>query len=215
MSRPRAQFVLYDGFDPLDVIGPYEVLTAGSDLLHGALEIELVTAEGPRTVTSGTPGIALTATGSLTPHESGYVLIPGASGPAHDDTIPRLLAMFAASAAAPLLQQCLDNPAITVATNCGGSLALAMTGLIKGRSATTHVLGQDSLAASGVNAVRARIVDDGDLVSAGGVTSGIDLGLYLLEREFGPRIARAVEDYFEHERRGTPWRNAGAVPAGV
>jgi len=52
------------------------------------------------------------------------------------------------------------------------------------------------------------VVDDGDLVSAGGVTSGLDLGLYLLERDFGPRIAHAVEQLFEYERRGTTWKDA-------
>ncbi|HEY0581871.1 MAG TPA: DJ-1/PfpI family protein, partial [Chloroflexota bacterium] len=140
--------------------------------------------------------------------------VPGASGPLNGETIiVQRLASFAGSAATPLLRQCLDNPELTVAAACGGSLALAMAGLIQGRTATTHGQGHDALASAGVNAVRARIVDDGDLVSSGGVTSGIDLGLYLLEREFGPRIARAVEDYFEHERRGTPWRNTGAVPA--
>jgi transcriptional regulator GlxA family with amidase domain len=213
MPLPRAQFVLYDGFDPLDVIGPYEVLTAGSELLNDALEIKLVSAEGARAVISGTPGLALTSTGFLEPEAPGYVIVPGASGPLNDPTIIiQRLAQLAGSAAAPLLRQCLDNPALTVAAPCGGSLALAMAGLIAGRTATTHSEGHDALAATGVNAVRARVVDDGDLVSSGGVTSGIDLGLYLLEREFGPRIARAVEDYFEHERRGTPWRDIGAVP---
>ncbi len=62
-------------------------------------------------------------------------------------------------------------------------------------------------------AIDARVVDDGDLVSGAGVTSGLDLGLYLLERELGPRIAHAVEQLFAHERRGTVWRAAGPVPA--
>jgi transcriptional regulator GlxA family with amidase domain len=70
----------------------------------------------------------------------------------------------------------------------------------------------DVLDATGVRAVPARIVDDGDLVSAGGVTSGLDLGLYILEREFGPRVAHAVETLFEYERRGIVWRNTGRTP---
>jgi len=218
-QHPRAQFVLFDGFDPLDAIAPYEVLTAGRDLLgEAALDIEFVTAEGPREVTSGTPGITLRATATLDPTVPGYVLVPGASGPVDgdpdegDETIPVLLARFAATEAVPLVRGCLDNPAITVATICGGSLALAMAGLLEGRTATTHVLGIDMLDAAGVTAVRARVVDDGDLVSAGGVTSGLDLGLYLLERDFGPRIAHAVEELFEYERRGTTWKNTGHSP---
>ena len=84
-----------------------------------------------------------------------------------------------------------------------------MAGLIEGRHAVTHHMGMDVLEATGVIPIRARVVDDGDLVTSGGVTSGLDLGLYLLEREFGPRIAHAVEELFEYERRGTTWRNQG------
>ncbi len=213
MPNPRVQFVLFDGFDPLDAVAPYEIMTAGRDILGGTLDVEFVSAEGPREVVSGTAGIALTATSALDPTMPGYLVVPGASGPVDGDpdevdTIPVLLSRFATSAAAPLIRQCLGNPAITVATVCGGSLALAMAGLLAGRTATTHVLGIDLLAASGVDAVRARVVDDGDLISAGGVTSGLDLGLYLLERDFGSRTARAVEELFEYERRGTTWKAA-------
>lgn len=213
------QIVLFDGFDPLDVIGPFEVLAAGGDTAgDAALEVELVSAEGPREVVSGTRGLALRATAALRPDRPGYVVVPGASGPTAGDpddgveTIPVLLARFAASAAAPLLRDALHHPDVTVATVCGGSLALAMAGLIEGRHAVTHHLGMDVLDATGVHAVPARIVDDGDLVSAGGVTSGLDLGLYLLEREFGPRVAHEVETLFEHERRGVVWRPAGRTP---
>ncbi|WP_226367817.1 DJ-1/PfpI family protein [Pseudonocardia sp. ICBG162] len=218
MPHPRVQFVLFDGFDPLDVIAPCEVLTAGSDVLGGALDIGFVSAEGPRDVVSGVPGITLAATAALDPTAPGYVVVPGAAGPVDGDpdeidTIPVLLSRFAAGPAAPLLRACLDHTAVTVATVCGGSLALAMAGLLEGRTATTHVLGVDLLEAAGVTAVRARVVDDGDLVTAGGVTSGLDLGLHLLERDFGPRIAHAVEELFEYERRGTAWRDTGLVAA--
>ncbi len=108
-----------------------------------------------------------------------------------------------------LMRKALDNPRVTVATVCGGSLALAMAGLLDGRHAVTHHMGIDVLGATGAIPVQARVVDDGDLVTAGGVTSGLDLGLYLLEREFGPRIARSVEEAFAYERRGTVWRDTG------
>lgn len=70
------------------------------------------------------------------------------------------------------------------------------------------------LDATGARAVSARVVDDGDLVTGAGATSGLGLGLYLLERELGPRIAHAVEELFAHERRGTVWRDRGPAPAG-
>jgi hypothetical protein len=55
-------------------------------------------------------------------------------------------------------------------------------------------------------------VDDGNLVTGGGVTSGLDVSLYLVERELGPRIAHAIEHLFEFERRGTVWRETGIAP---
>lgn len=216
-----AQIVLFDGFDPLDVIAPFEVLCAGSDSAGGDLVVELVSAQGPRPVVSGTRGLVLQATATLDPDKPGYILMPGASGPTEgnpDDgveTIPVLLARFGGTEAIPLLTRAFANPEVTVATVCGGSLALAMAGLLEGRTAVTHVLGNDVLDATGVTVVNARVVDDGDLVSAGGVTSGLDLGLYLLERHYGSQIALAVQALFEFERRGTVWTRGGRIPVPV
>ncbi len=114
-----------------------------------------------------------------------------------------------------LLKTAMDDPEVIVGTVCGGSLVLAMAGLLEGRHATTHHLGLDMLDATGVHAVRARVVDDGDLVTGAGVTSGLDLALHLLEREVGPQIAHAVEELFAHERRGTVWRHQGPAPAAL
>jgi transcriptional regulator GlxA family with amidase domain len=206
----HAQIVLFDGFDPLDAIAPFEVLAAGGDAVGGELEVALVSAEGPRPVVSGTLGMVLNATAQLDPAKPGYVIVPGASGPVDGDpdevdTIPVLLARFGETEAIPLMRQAMANPDITVATVCGGSLALAMAGLLEGRNAVTHHLGMDVLDATGVNVVNARVVDDGDLVTAGGVTSGLDLALHLLQRSYGPRVALAVESLFAYERRGTVW----------
>ncbi|TCO46464.1 DJ-1/PfpI family protein [Actinocrispum wychmicini] len=189
-----AQVVLFDGFDPLDVIAPYEVLVAGG------MAVSLVSAEGDRTVPSGLDHVALTATAD--PQRADLVIVPGAAGPLPE--IPAILGR-AAIGLAPLLKVAMDRPETTVATVCGGSLLLAMAGLIAGRSATTHHLGMEALSANGVQAVDARIVDDGDLITAGGVTSGLDLGLYLLERFVSPRVAHDTGKFFEHERRGTVW----------
>ena len=211
----HAQFVLFPGFDPLDVVAPFEVLSAGADAAGSDRTVRLVCAGEPRTVVGGTRGLALTATATLDPTLAGYVVVPGASGPlegdpdAGDETIPVLLARVADSGVVPLVRRALDDPEITVATVCGGSLALAMAGLLDGRTAVTHVLGNDVLEACGVHVVRARVVDDGDLVSSGGVTSGLDLALHLVDREFGPRVAHAVEKAFEFERRGTVWAARG------
>jgi len=189
-----AQVVLFDGFDPLDVIGPYEVLTAGG------IRTELVAVEGPREVPAGLNLLSLKATARLDPNAD-LIVVPGAAALADDETIALL------SKAAAALAPALTHPN-TIATVCGGSLLLAMAGLITGRNATTNHLGLHMLESMGVNAVRARIVDDGDLVSAAGVSSGIDLGLYLVEREIGAQQALQLETLFAHERRGTAWRAA-------
>lgn len=223
------QIVLFDGFDPLDVVAPYEVLYAGGAASDGAVTVELVSAEGPREVISGTGGLTLRAVGALDLKRADMVLVPGASGRVgepgevpeeevgaggwkQDEFITVLLGRTLTTGLPDLLRRAMDDPDITVATVCGGSLVLAMAGLLEGRHATTHHLGLDMLDATGAHAVRARVVDDGDLVTGAGVTSGLDLGLYLLERQLGPRIAHAVEELFAHERRGTVWRAQGPTP---
>ncbi|PWI44115.1 DJ-1/PfpI family protein [Streptomyces sp. ICBB 8177] len=237
----HVQIVLFDGFDPLDAIAPLEVLHAGGTASGGAVSVELVSAEGPREVVSGVGGLTLRTTGVLEPSRPGVVLLPGAAGRVgdpqaddpdaagdavadgggtaeedgmRDDAIPVRLARALETELPVLLKAAMVDARVTVATVCGGSLVLAMAGLLQDRHATTHHLGLDLLGATGAHAVRARVVDDGDLVTAAGVTSGLDLGLYLLEREVGPRIAHAVEELFAHERRGVTWRTDGPEPAG-
>jgi transcriptional regulator GlxA family with amidase domain len=216
----RAQIVLFDGFDPLDVIAPFEVLSAGADVVGAALDVRLVGIDRVGPVTSGTRGLRLEATDVLRPQEPGVVLVPGASGPVAGDpdeidTIPVLLARLGQTALPDLIRRAFATPDVLVATVCGGSLALAMAGLLEGRAAVTHRLGNDVLDATGVRVIDARVVDDGDLVTAGGVTSGLDLALHLLERWYGPRIAHAVERLFEYERRGTVWHDHGLAPLPV
>jgi transcriptional regulator GlxA family with amidase domain len=210
-----AQIVLFDGFDMLDVIAPYEALWAGGIAAGGALRVELVSLEGARAVPSGLGGLTLAATARLDPERADIVIVPGAAGPASGDgadTIPALLGRAVESGLPAVLARALATPGLTMATVCGGSLVLAMAGLLVGRRAVTHHLGMEVLAAMGAVAVTARVVDDGNLVTAGGVTSGLDLGIYLLEREIGPRIAHAVESLFAYERRGTVWRATGPEP---
>jgi transcriptional regulator GlxA family with amidase domain len=212
-----AQIVLFDGFDPLDVIAPYEALAAGGMVTGGALEVELVSADGPREVPSGLRALSLRATAPLAPERADLIVVPGAAGRLPDeheadDSIPAILGRTLQTRLPALLKEALDRPGLTVATVCGGSMVLAMAGLIKGRPATTHHLGLDQLEATGAMPVAARVVDDGDLVTGAGVTSGLDLGLYLIERELGPRVALAVEKLLAHERRGVVWRNIGTEP---
>lgn len=211
-KHPRlVQIVLFDGFDPMDVLGPYEVLWAGATATQGALKVELASFEGVRDVPSGSP-LSFRATAKLDLERVDILVIPGALGTVNGEdegSIPAILARTANSDMATEIGNAMKRPDLLMATVCGGSLVLAMAGLIEGRNAVTHHLAMDVLAATGVNAVQARVVDDGNLVSAGGVTSGLDLGLYLLERELGPKVAIEVEQLFAYERRGTIWRPNG------
>ncbi|AHK28559.1 ThiJ/PfpI domain-containing protein [Rhodococcus opacus PD630] len=213
----HVQIALFDGFDPLDVIAPFEVLHAGGLYADGALTVELASAEGVREVPSGTVPLSLRAAARLDAGRADVIVVPGASGRVEertegDDTIPKILGRTLETRLPDVLREACADPELIVATVCGGSLVLAMAGLVEGRHAVTHHLGMDLLDATGVVAVDARVVDDGDLVTAAGVTSGLDLGLYLLERELGPRIAHAVETLFAYERRGTVWRARGLEP---
>lgn len=204
------QFVLFDGFDPLDVIAPFEVIAAASDFAHDAAVIEMVSSgEPPRPFVSGTRGLTISATSQLDPTLPGYVFVPGASGPiegdpdAGVDTIPVIIARAAQTVMIPPIQRALGERDVTVATVCGGSLVLAMAGLLEARTATTHVLGLDLLDAAGVTMRDARVVVDGDLITGGGVTSGLDVALFVAEQHYGADIAHRVEVLFQYERRGT------------
>ena len=206
------QVVLFDGFDLLDAIAPYEVFCAAAMYAENALS---VTAEGPRIVTSGINGLKIEASGRLNPERTGIILVPGASGDVEGDgpnSPPAILSRALNTELVEMIEQALGQNDIIVATVCGGSLLLAMGGLLEGRPAVTHHLGMDVLGATGAIPVPARVVDSGNLVTGGGVTSGLDVALYLVERELGPRIAHAVEQLFEYERRGTVWREEGRAP---
>jgi transcriptional regulator GlxA family with amidase domain len=84
-------------------------------------------------------------------------------------------------------------------------MIVAAAGLFDGRRGTTHYCALDDLARTGARLIDARVVDDGDLISAGGVTSGINLALWLIGREWGLGLADTVALQLEHERVRTVW----------
>jgi putative intracellular protease/amidase len=193
----HVQIVLFDGFDPIDVLGPYEVFHTGGLFTGGAVTVELTSAEGPRTVPSGLPAISLTASVEPDVRAADVVVVPGAAGrvtpgPDGEPTLWELLERAAATGLTALMRDALATPDTILATVCGGSILVARAGLADGRPLVTHDRGAD-LAGTDAVPVTARVVDDGDLVSSGNVTSGIDMALYLLDRGVGPRVAHAAE----------------------
>ncbi|ADJ48245.1 ThiJ/PfpI family protein [Amycolatopsis mediterranei S699] len=210
----HVQIALYDGFDPLDVLGPFEVFHSAGLFSGGQVTTEFVAAEGAREVPSGFASITLTATAALDPRKKSVIVVPGAAGglsmdPAIEGGIGRLLAAAGRSELPNRLREALAGPDAAVATVCGGSILLAHAGLADGRPLVTHERGRDLTGTKAVP-VEARMVDDGNLLSSGNVTSGIDLALHLVEREVGPRVAHAVGELIRHERRGTVWSTTGA-----
>jgi transcriptional regulator GlxA family with amidase domain len=86
-----------------------------------------------------------------------------------------------------------------VGSVCTGAMLLAAAGLVQGRRATTHRAAIEDLRGYGAQIVEgARFVDDGDLVTAGGVTSGLDLGLHVVEKVAGASMAERVATDIEY-----------------
>src|ERR1035437_7875178 len=85
-----------------------------------------------------------------------------------------------------------------MASVCTGALLLAHAGVVGARRATTHHAARADLAASGAEVMEDRVVDDGDLVTSGGVTSGLDPALWLVERFAGRDLADTVARRMEY-----------------
>ena len=198
--------LLYDGFDELDGIGPYEVfdyaLGYASETDERAGRVRYVALDERETVTAS-HGTGVGIDGVLPEPESeaapDLVVVPGGGWSARDEDasawaeaqkgdVPRALAAYHAAGT-------------RIASVCTGSMLLAEAGVTDGRRAVTHAAAIDELRESGAEVVDARVVDDGDLLTAGGVTSGLDLALYIVEREFGAEIAERVATVIEYERR--------------
>ncbi|MDO9354044.1 MAG: DJ-1/PfpI family protein, partial [Solirubrobacteraceae bacterium] len=91
----------------------------------------------------------------------------------------------------------------TIASVCTGAVFLAAAGLLQGRPAITHRGAIDFIREHGADVrEEARVVDDGDIVSAGGVTSGLDLAFHLVERFVDAETAERGAIRAEHDRRG-------------
>jgi transcriptional regulator GlxA family with amidase domain len=190
----RIDIVVFDGFDEMDAVAPYEVFRTAAEL-GAPIEAELVGAHGDGTITAS-HGMRLVV--ERGPSEDvDMLLVPGGGwfhGPGVRDEIEAGVVPRALVAAR-------ERGAI-VGSVCTGAMLLAGAGLLEGRPAITHHSAIDDLRAAGAQVVEgARFVDDGDIVTAGGVTSGLDLALHIVEKVAGGSIADAVAREIEYERR--------------
>ncbi len=82
---------------------------------------------------------------------------------------------------------------------CTGSLLLAAAGVLEGVDATTHWLSMDRLAEFGARPVQKRVVEQGKIITAAGVSSGIDMALTLAARIAGDEVAQAIQLGIEYD----------------
>jgi transcriptional regulator GlxA family with amidase domain len=197
----HAAILLYEGFDELDGIAPFEVLENGAGA--GAdLDVSLCTLD-PTDAVEASHGLRVEVDATLDDCDPDLLVVPG--GGWNDRSSAGAWAE-AERGAVPEAVADRHADGVTIASVCTGGMLLARAGLLEGRPATTHASALDDLRASGADVVDARVVDDGDVLTAGGVTSGLELAFHLLEREFDSHIARTVSHEMEYDPRGEVYR---------
>ena len=176
--------LLFDRLTALDAIGPYEVLQR----LPGA-EVRFVGAErGPVRTEQGM--LALVADYARDEVTSADILVvPGGIGtrPLVDDD--------------PTLEwiRAIDAGSTWTTSVCTGSLLLGAAGLLAGKEATTHWRVLDMLSRFGATPVPRRVVEQGKIITAAGVSSGIDMALTLAARVAGDEVAQAIQLGIEYD----------------
>lgn len=202
--------LLFNGFDELDAIGPYEIL-AGAGQVTGRLAVRLVTCDGAPAVTAS-HGTRIEPHGVLSAAPD-LLVVPGGGW---NDRRPDGIRYEVQRGELPRAIAGRHGAGTTVASACTGAMLVAAAGLLDGRPATTHHSALEDLRAAGATVIEgARVVDDGDVLSAGGVTSGLDLALWILERELGAKVAAAAAGELEYERSTAIWCRGTARAEGL
>ena len=178
-------FVLYPGFTALDFIGPYDVLRN----LPGS-EVRFVWHEpGPVTADSGVLVVGATHSFDETPSPE-VIVVPGGMSTFEHAQDQKLLDWIRKA----------HESSVWTTSVCSGSLILAAAGLLRGRRATSHWMVVPMLRTFGVTPVDdARIVREGRIVTAAGVSAGIDLGLWLAAELGGEAQAKAIQLAIEYD----------------
>ena len=189
----KIAIALYDRFTALDAIGPYEVLSR----LPGAKVTFLAAEAGPVRTDNGMLTIeAERSLDELT--DPDILLVPGGPGEVAQRAGERMLEWVREA----------DRTSTWTTSVCTGSLILAAAGLLDGRPATGHWLAMGELRRLGAEPTGQRVVFDGKIVTAAGVSAGIDMALALAERIAGADVAQAIQLGIEYDPQ--PPFDAGA-----
>jgi len=175
---------LFDRFTALDAIGPYQVLSA----LPGATVRFLAAEPGP--VQTDDRMLTVLAEGRYQDvPEPDVLVVPGGPGTRAVLSDDRLLEWV----------RSVHEGARYTTSVCTGSLVLAAAGLLDGIDATTHWASREDLAELGARPVPERVVERGRVITAAGVSAGIDMGLRLAELLAGAEVAQAVQLMLEYD----------------
>src|SRR5262245_12948816 len=188
MDEFRIAIALWDGVEELDFAGPYEVLTAWSRMSERPITV--------RTVAASTETVHCAHDLKVLPDTSwddlgaiDVLVLPGG------DTRP-----LQADDAFLERMRTLAAQGTLMTSVCTGALVYGKAGLLEGRRATTHWGALDRLADLGVDVDReARFVDTGEVVTAAGVSAGIDMALHLVARLDSAERAEEVRRYIQYE----------------
>jgi transcriptional regulator GlxA family with amidase domain len=185
---------IFDRITALDAVGPYEVVSR----LPGATVRFIAASPGPyRTETRFLALMADAALEELT--DPDVIIVPGGFGTRELMEDETMLGW---------LRQAHETSTWTTSV-CTGSLLLAAAGLLDGLEATTHWMALDMLAQYGAKPVSRRVVEQGKIITAAGVSSGIDMALTLAARIAGDDVAQAIQLGIEYDPQ--PPFDAGSV----
>ncbi|MCW6004333.1 DJ-1/PfpI family protein [Micromonospora sp. CPCC 205371] len=185
--------LIYPGFTSLDATGPFEVLSRLPDA-----KVRFVAAT-PGMCAADSPGFGLVAEPLESMARPDVLVVAGGSTTHELLADPALLDWVRA----------VHETSTWTASVCTGSLLLGAAGLLDGRRATSFWYELESLRCFGAEPVAERVVEDGKVITAAGVSSGIDMALVLCDRLAGPEYAQAVQLAIEYDP--TPPHDTGSV----
>jgi transcriptional regulator GlxA family with amidase domain len=187
----RIGILIFEGAEELDFVGPWEVFTMARALKSDSCEVMLVAErEAPVRCAKGMRVLPDTTTAACTALD--VLLIPGGQGTRREVDNKSLLAWIAQ----------ISATARWVTSVCTGALLLTAAGPAKGKRVTTHWAYVESLRERGEAAEVLegfRYVQDGNVVTAAGVSAGIDMALWLTGKLFDVPFARRVQRQMEYD----------------